>query len=89
MCLFTNRHRRLYMARSLSPWSRRHGIRRRSVQRRRKGIGPADLAGRAGGVFKAQAEGGKVFEALVKEGVNMQRKTQTVAEEKSPKPPSA
>ena len=28
------------------------------------------------------AEGGKVFEALVKEGVNMQRKTQTVDEEK-------
>ena len=46
------------------------------------------LAG-LGAFSKAQAEGGKVFEALVKEGVNMQRKTQTVAEEKSPKPPSA
>lgn len=39
------------------------------------------LAG-LGAFSKAQAEGGKVFEALVKEGVNMQRKTQTVAEEK-------
>ena len=39
------------------------------------------LAG-LGAFSKAQAEGGKVFEALVKEGVNMQRKTQTVTEEK-------
>lgn len=39
------------------------------------------LAG-LGAFSKAQAEGGKVFEALVKEGVTMQRKTQTVAEEK-------
>ena len=39
------------------------------------------LAG-MGAFSKAQAEGGKVFEALVKEGVNLQRKTQTVAEEK-------
>ena len=31
---------------------------------------------------KAQAEGGKVFDALVKEGVSLQRKTQSVAEEK-------
>ncbi|BEU95011.1 phasin family protein [Acidovorax sp. DW039] len=39
------------------------------------------LAG-LGAFAKAQAEGGKVFEALVKEGMHMQRKTQTVAEEK-------
>lgn len=39
------------------------------------------LAG-LGAFSKAQAEGGKVFEALVREGVNLQRKTQTVAEEK-------
>ncbi|MFZ2649148.1 MAG: phasin family protein [Burkholderiaceae bacterium] len=39
------------------------------------------LAG-MGAFAKAQAEGGKVFEALVKEGQNLQRKTQTVAEEK-------
>jgi len=31
---------------------------------------------------KAQEEGGKVFEALVKEGLTIQRKTQAVAEEK-------
>ncbi len=39
------------------------------------------LAG-LGAFSKAQAEGGKVFDALVKEGVSLQRKTQTVAEEK-------
>lgn len=39
------------------------------------------LAG-MGAFSKAQAEGGKVFEALVKEGMNLQRKTQSVAEEK-------
>ena len=39
------------------------------------------LAG-LGAFSKAQAEGGKVFEALVKEGTAMQRKTQSVAEEK-------
>ena len=39
------------------------------------------LAG-LGAFSKAQAEGGKVFEALVKEGVSLQRKTQTVAEDK-------
>ena len=33
-----------------------------------------------GAFNKAQAEGAKAFEALVKEGVNMQRKTQTAAE---------
>jgi poly(hydroxyalkanoate) granule-associated protein len=31
---------------------------------------------------RAQAEGGKAFEALVKEGVGIQRKTQSAAEEK-------
>lgn len=35
-----------------------------------------------GAFAKAQGEGGKVFEALVKEGVSIQRKTQAVAEEK-------
>ncbi len=35
-----------------------------------------------GAFAKAQAEGGKMFETLVKEGMAMQRKTQTVAEEK-------
>jgi poly(hydroxyalkanoate) granule-associated protein len=35
-----------------------------------------------GAFSKAQAEGGKVFEALVKEGTSLQRKTQAVAEEK-------
>ena len=35
-----------------------------------------------GAFNKAQAEGTKAFEALVKEGVNLQRKTQSVAEEK-------
>ncbi|MEO8155505.1 MAG: phasin family protein [Rhizobacter sp.] len=39
------------------------------------------LAG-LGAFSKAQAEGGKVFEALVKEGVTLQKKTQSVAEEK-------
>lgn len=39
------------------------------------------LAG-LGAFAKAQEEGGKVFEALVKEGVSLQRKTQAVAEDK-------
>ena len=39
------------------------------------------LAG-LGAFAKAQEEGGKVFEALVKEGVSIQRKTQATAEEK-------
>ena len=39
------------------------------------------LAG-LGAFSKAQEEGTKVFEALVKEGLSMQRKTQSVAEEK-------
>ena len=39
------------------------------------------LAG-LGAFSKAQQEGGKVFETLVKEGSAMQRKTQSVAEEK-------
>ena len=39
------------------------------------------LAG-MGAFSKAQEEGGKVFEALVKEGTSLQRKTQAVAEEK-------
>ena len=39
------------------------------------------LAG-LGAFSKAQEEGGKVFEALVKEGMSIQRKTQAVAEEK-------
>jgi poly(hydroxyalkanoate) granule-associated protein len=39
------------------------------------------LAG-LGAFSKAQEEGGKVFEALVKEGTSIQRKTQSVAEEK-------
>ena len=39
------------------------------------------LAG-MGAFAKAQEEGGKVFEALVKEGLNLQKKTQGIAEEK-------
>ncbi|MHB1200143.1 MAG: phasin family protein [Polaromonas sp.] len=39
------------------------------------------LAG-LGAFSKAQAEGGKVFETLVKEGLSIQRKTQSAAEEK-------
>jgi poly(hydroxyalkanoate) granule-associated protein len=39
------------------------------------------LAG-MGAFAKAQEEGGKVFEALVKEGSSLQRKTQAVAEER-------
>lgn len=39
------------------------------------------LAG-MGAFSKAQAEGGKVFEALVKEGQTLQRKTQAVAEDR-------
>ncbi len=39
------------------------------------------LAG-LGAFSKTQEEGGKVFEALVKEGLTIQRKTQSVAEEK-------
>jgi len=39
------------------------------------------LAG-MGAFAKAQEEGGKVFEALVKEGVSLQRKTQSVAEDR-------
>ncbi|MDO9406410.1 MAG: phasin family protein [Polaromonas sp.] len=39
------------------------------------------LAG-LGAFARAQEEGGKVFETLVKEGLSIQRKTQAVAEEK-------
>lgn len=39
------------------------------------------LAG-LGAFAKAQAEGGKAFEVLVKEGLSIQRKTQAVAEER-------
>ena len=39
------------------------------------------LAG-MGAFSKAQAEGGKVFEALIKEGTNLQKKTQGIAEER-------
>jgi poly(hydroxyalkanoate) granule-associated protein len=39
------------------------------------------LAG-MGAFSKAQEEGGKVFEALVREGLNLQKKTQGLAEEK-------
>ena len=39
------------------------------------------LAG-LGAFSKAQEEGSKVFETLVKEGLSIQRKTQSVAEEK-------
>jgi poly(hydroxyalkanoate) granule-associated protein len=39
------------------------------------------LAG-LGAFAKAQEEGGKVFEALVKEGMSIQRKTQAAAEDK-------
>jgi poly(hydroxyalkanoate) granule-associated protein len=39
------------------------------------------LAG-MGAFSKAQAEGGKVFEALIKEGMSLQRKTQGLAEDK-------
>ncbi len=39
------------------------------------------LAG-LGAFSKAQEEGGKVFDALVKEGATLQRKTQAVAEER-------
>lgn len=39
------------------------------------------LAG-LGAFSKAQEEGGKVFDALVKEGASIQRKTQSAAEEK-------
>ena len=39
------------------------------------------LAG-MGAFSKAQAEGGKVFETLVKEGLSLQKKTQGLAEEK-------
>ncbi len=39
------------------------------------------LAG-LGAFAKAQGEGGKVFETLIKEGVNLQKKTQAVAGEK-------
>jgi poly(hydroxyalkanoate) granule-associated protein len=39
------------------------------------------LAG-LGAFAKAQEEGGKVFEALVKQGMSIQRKTQAAAEEK-------
>ena len=35
-----------------------------------------------GAFTRAQAEGSKAFESLVKEGVNIQRKTQSVAEER-------
>ena len=39
------------------------------------------LAG-MGAFSKAQAEGGKVFETLIKEGMNLQKKTQGIAEER-------
>jgi hypothetical protein len=46
------------------------------------------LAG-LGAFAKAQEEGTKVFEALVKEGIGMQRKSQAAAEEKSSRKPTA
>ena len=58
------------------------------------GKNPAQLAGTVkesaqqiwlaglGAFSKAQEEGGKVFDALVKEGLTIQRKTQAAAEEK-------
>jgi poly(hydroxyalkanoate) granule-associated protein len=39
------------------------------------------LAG-MGAFSKAQSEGGKVFEALMKEGLSLQKKTQGIAEER-------
>ena len=50
----------------------------------RNGLRLVDRDERAGmGAFsKAQAEGGKVFETLVKEGLNLQKKTQGIAEDK-------
>ena len=47
----------------------------------RESAGQIWLAG-LGAFAKAQEEGGKVFEALVKEGLSLQRKTQAAAEEK-------
>ena len=47
----------------------------------RESAGQIWLAG-LGAFAKAQEEGGRVFEALVKEGLSLQRKTQTAAEEK-------
>ena len=82
--LFTNHLRRLYMASKKSfpfgPDDMTSGAVPLSdaVKESAQQIWLAGL----GAFSKAQAEGGKVFEALVKEGVNMQRKTQTVAEEK-------
>lgn len=49
-----------------------------SVQNSAQQIWQAGL----GAFSRAQAEGSKAFEALVKDGVNLQRKTQTAAEEK-------
>lgn len=49
-----------------------------SVQNSAQQIWQAGL----GAFSRARAEGGKAFEALVKDGVNLQRKTQTAAEER-------
>ena len=72
------------MRRAASP--RSSGV---SSERRRSGfagllIPPRGAAGKAGlGAFsKAQGEGTKVFETLIKEGTSLHRKTQAVAEEK-------
>jgi poly(hydroxyalkanoate) granule-associated protein len=64
------------------------------LQKKSSNTGPLPLTGSVkdsaqqiwqaglGAFSKAQAEGTKAIEALIKEGVNMQRRTQSVAEEK-------
>jgi hypothetical protein len=52
-----------------------------TVKNRRSRSGSPGL----GAFSKAQEEGGKVFEALVKEGTSLQRKTQAVARRRSAK----
>ena len=47
-----------------------------------EGIGAADLAGRHGRLRQGAGRPAKVFEALIKEGASLQRKTQSAAEEK-------
>ena len=77
-----------------SAWSRnsrrwptsRAAIRRRPVRQRARRLGqghrPADLARRHGRVRQGAGRRQQVFEALVKEGSSLQKKTQGVAEEK-------
>ena len=75
-------HRRIIMAKKLKELAAQAAkSENHLVQAVRDSAQQIWLAG-LGAFSKAQEEGGKVFEALVKEGTSIQRKTQAAAEEK-------